>query len=222
MFSSTRSSMSSGDIMYWPCRIGTSRISMSQYLANLCHTTWTAPHTMFGLSAGLPSAARFARQRHLAAIPPSMHASEEPIAEAPTVLAASGAFQRSASMWTQRRSTSAVCGYSSLSIMFLSMASSINAWTCGSSQVWQNVARFWRALPSIRSSSDTTWKTAFGSVSSGGNRYFGSALAMSLRGEQRLVAPLPHLVVLMQRHGNHLSVIRSVVREGRRSIIRNG
>src|SRR5665811_2156582 len=40
---------------------------MSQYRANLCHTTCTGPHTMFGLSAGLPSAFRLARQRHLAA-----------------------------------------------------------------------------------------------------------------------------------------------------------
>ena len=60
---------------------------MSQYLANLCHTTCTGPHTMFGRSAGFPSAARFARHRHLAASPPSMHASDDPIAEAPTVLA---------------------------------------------------------------------------------------------------------------------------------------
>ena len=129
---------------------------MSQYLANLCHTTWTGPHTMFGRSAGSPAAARFARQRHLAAIPPSMHASDDPIADAPTVLADSGAFHRSASMCTQRRSISAVCGYSSLSIMFLSIARSISRCTSGSSQVWQNVARFWRELPSSISSSATT------------------------------------------------------------------
>ena len=61
-----------------------------------------------------------------------------------------------------------------------------------------------------------------GRDSSVGNRYFGRALAMSLRGEQRLVAPLPHLVVFVQRHGNHLSVVRSVVRGERRGIIRNG
>ena len=83
----------------------------------------------------MPAAARFARHRHLAAIPPSMHASDEPIAEAPTVLADSGAFHRSASMCTQRRSISAVWGYSSLSIMFLSIARSISRWTSGSSQV---------------------------------------------------------------------------------------
>ena len=31
--------------------------------------------------------------------------------------------------------------------MFLSRHSFISAWTSGSSQVWQNVARFWRELP---------------------------------------------------------------------------
>ena len=103
---------------------------------------------MFGLSVGLPSARRFARQRHLAAIPASMQASDEPMAEAPTVLAASGAFHRSASMCTQRDSISAVCGYSSLSIMFLLTDSAIRARTSGSTHVWQNVARFCRALPS--------------------------------------------------------------------------
>ena len=40
-----------------------------------------------------------------------------------SVAPASGAFQSSASMWTQRDSISAVCGYSSLSIMFLSNVS---------------------------------------------------------------------------------------------------
>ena len=75
-------------------------------------------------------------------MPASMHASEEPMAEAPMVLAASGAFHRSASMCTQRRSISADCGYSSLSIRFLFMARSIRWWTWGSSQVWQKVARF--------------------------------------------------------------------------------
>src|SRR6478752_1016403 len=99
VFSSTCSFTSSGVIEYLPWAIGISRISMSQYLANLCHTTWTAPHTMFGLSVDFFSASRLARQRHLAAMPPSMHASDEPIADAPTELLESGAFQRSAVMW---------------------------------------------------------------------------------------------------------------------------
>ena len=97
---------------------------------------------MFGLSIGLPAALRFASQLRFIAIPPSMAASLEPVVEQPIVLAAAGEFHRSASMWTQRPSISAVCGYSSLSIMFLSMHSSMSLWTSGSAQVWQNVARF--------------------------------------------------------------------------------
>ena len=112
---------------------------------------------MFGLSVLLPAARRLARHRHLAASPASMHASEEPMAEAPVVLAESGAFHRSAIMCTHRRSISAVCGYSSLSIMFLLTDSAIRARTSGSSQVWQNVARFCRAFPSSISSSATSW-----------------------------------------------------------------
>ena len=121
---------------------------------------------MFGLSVGLPSARRLARHRHLAAIPASMQASEEPMAEVPTVLAASGAFHRSAIMCTHRRSISAVCGYSSLSIMFLLIDSAIRPRTSGSSHVWQNVARFCRALPSSISSSATSWNASRGSVPS--------------------------------------------------------
>ena len=108
-----------------------------------------------------------------------MQASDEPMAEAPTVLAASGAFHRSAIMCTHRRSISAVCGYSSRSIMFLLTASAIRASASGSSHVWQNVARFWRALPSRISSSDTSWNASLASVSSRGNRYFGTGLVRS-------------------------------------------
>ena len=49
-----------------------------------------------------------------------MHASDDPIADVPIVVCGSGAFHRSARMWMQRSSIAAVCGYSSLSIMFLS------------------------------------------------------------------------------------------------------
>ena len=45
-------------------------------------------------------------------------------------------------MCTQRFSISAVCGYSSLSIMFLSIDSAINWRPSGSDQVVQKVARF--------------------------------------------------------------------------------
>src|SRR5262252_1568490 len=152
---------------------------MSQYRANLCQTTCTGPHTMFGASVDLPAARRLARHRHLAAMPASMHASDDPIAEAPTVLADSGAFHRSAIMCTHRRSISAVCGYSSRSIMFLLIDSAISASTSGSSHVWQNVARFCRAFPSSISSSETIWYASLGSVPSGGNVYLGTGLVRS-------------------------------------------
>ena len=57
-------------------------------------------------------------------------------------------------MFTQRRSISAVCGYSSLSIMFLSAVSAIRAAAFAGIHVVTNVARFSRALPSSSSSFD--------------------------------------------------------------------
>ena len=159
---------------------------------------------MFGLSVGLPSARRLARHRHLAAIPASMQASEEPMAEVPTVLAASGAFHRSAIMCTQRRSISAVCGYSSLSIMFLLIDSAIRARTSGSSQVWQNVARFCRALPSSISSSATSWNASRGSVSSLGNRYFGDRPGQVPLGEHAVLYLVADGIAVVQGHDQHL------------------
>ena len=70
----------------------------------------------------------------------------------PVVVA--GAWNRSATMFTQRRSIAAVCGYSSLSIMFLSNVSAISGPASGSIQVVTNVARFSRELPS---SSNSSW-----------------------------------------------------------------
>ena len=58
-------------------------------------------------------------------------------------------------MLTQRRSSSAVIGYSSLSIMFLLKQSAISRPACGSIHVVTKVARFSRALPSSISSSLT-------------------------------------------------------------------
>ena len=134
---------------------------------------------MFGLSTRLALARRLARHRHLAANPASMHASDEPMAEAPTVLAASGAFHRSAIMCTHRRSISAVCGYSSLSIMFLLTDSAISARTSGSSHVWQNVARFWRALPSSDQLVRHHLERLPARDSSRGKVYFGTGLVRS-------------------------------------------
>lgn len=68
-------------------------------------------------------------------------------------------------MATQRRSSSAVCGYSSLSIMFLSTHSSIRARASGSMEVVTKVARFRRALPSSISSSRMICAATAGSSS---------------------------------------------------------
>lgn len=81
-----------------------------------------------------------------------MAASLEPVVEQPVAAPPGGAFHRSARMLTQRASISAVCGYSSLSIMFLSRHSFIRRCTPSSDQVVQKVARFWAALPSRSSS----------------------------------------------------------------------
>ena len=60
------------------------------------------PITMFGVSVGLPSAARRFCQRRLSASPPSIAASLEPVVEQPVASSASGACQRLARMFTQR------------------------------------------------------------------------------------------------------------------------
>jgi hypothetical protein len=89
----------------------------------------------------------------LRASPPSIAASLEPVVEQPVAWSVSGACQSRLRMLTQRISRSAVCGYSSLSIMFLSKHSAMSLSACGSIHVVTKVARFRRALPSsIRSS----------------------------------------------------------------------
>ena len=85
----------------------------------------------------------------------------------------SGAWNRCATMFTHRRSISAVCGYSSLSIMFLSNASAIRRSASGSIHVVTNVARFRRELPSSRSSSWISRYAASAGAPSSGIRYFG-------------------------------------------------
>jgi hypothetical protein len=82
-----------------------------------------------------------------------MQASLEPMVDVPMVVSGEGACHNSASMWTQRISSSAVCGYSSLSIMFLSKVSAMSLWASGSIHVLQKVARLKRELPSRMSSS---------------------------------------------------------------------
>ena len=124
---------------------------------------------MFGRSAGWPAAWRRARQRHFSAMPASIAASLEPVVEVPVAWSSSGEFHSRLSMFTQRCSSSAVRGYSSLSIMFLSNVSVMSRSACGSIHVVTNVARFRRALPSSMSSSFTTWYAVSGSISSGGS-----------------------------------------------------
>ena len=77
-------------------------------------------------------------------------------------------------MWTQRDSISAVCGYSSLSTMFLSNVSAISAAASGSIQVVTNVARFSRALPSSISSSRTMPRRDTGAIEPCGMRNRGT------------------------------------------------
>ena len=62
-------------MQYCPGDMGISRISMSQYLANLCHTTCTGPHTMLGLSVGFPAASAWPAN---ATWPPSRRACRPP------------------------------------------------------------------------------------------------------------------------------------------------
>ena len=181
VFSSTCASICSTSMQYLPGRHRDLAHLDVPVLGELVpdHLHGTAHHV--GLVGRLArSAWRLARQRHLAAMPPSMQASDEPMAEQPTASASRGAFHRSASICTQRRSISAVWGYSSLSIMFLSMARSISLWTSGSSQVWQKVARFWRALPSSSSSSAMAWKASAGTTMFSGKSLEGRVFLRSM------------------------------------------
>ena len=59
------------------------------------------------------------------------------------------------------------------------MLRSISLWTSGSSQVWQKVARFWRAFPSRSSSSEMAWKASPGSISTWGQAIDGRLASMS-------------------------------------------
>ena len=111
----------------------------------------------FFQSCPFPEPAR-SRHRHFIASPASITASLEPTVDTPVALAGSSsrrssAWNRSATMHTQRCSIAAVTGYSSLSIMFLSNVSDISCPASGSIHVVTNVARFNRELPSSINSS---------------------------------------------------------------------
>ncbi len=106
----------------------------------------------FGLLESFPAASRCCRQRHLSASPANITASDDPTVETPVAEAGSvggdrsSAWKSAATMLTQRVSISAVAGYSSLSIMFLSNVSAMSRSACGSIQVVTKVARFRREL----------------------------------------------------------------------------
>ena len=64
-------------------------------------------------------------------MPPSIAASLEPVVDVPVASSWSGEFHSRLSMFTQRISSSAVRGYSSLSIMFLSNVSAMSCLRLG-------------------------------------------------------------------------------------------
>ena len=109
-----------------------------------------------GRPADLPAASMRSRHRHFSAIPDSIAASLEPVVEQPVASSWSGEFHRSDRMRTHRASISAVCGYSSLSIMFLSAVSAISRPAVVGIHVVTNVARFSRDWPSRSSSPEIT------------------------------------------------------------------
>jgi hypothetical protein len=149
VFSSQSLTASSAVKCSRPAASGAYRGSTSQYRANFSQTTWTfAPITRFGRSVGLPAARIRSRQRHFSASPPSITASLEPVVDVPVGGLPTGACHRSEMIATQRDSISAVIGYSSLSIMFLSNVSANSLSAVGSIHVVTNVARFCRAFPS--------------------------------------------------------------------------
>src|SRR5215217_2129052 len=144
-------------------------------LQNFSQQIWTfMPMIMFGRSVLFPAARLLCCQRRLRASPPSMAASLEPVVEHPVAESVSGEFHRRLSMLTQRISSSAVCGYSSLSIMFLSKHSAISFSACGSIHVVTIVARFRRAFPSSMSSSWMISYAISGAIGLSGRRCFGT------------------------------------------------
>jgi hypothetical protein len=82
-------------------------------------------------------------------------------------------------MLTHRRSISAVCGYSSLSIMFFGEHSDMSRSASGSIQVVTKVARLSRALPSSMSSSWMIWYAVAGAMPTSGKRSIGTSSSSS-------------------------------------------
>ena len=115
-------------------------------------------------------------------------------------------------MLTQRRSSSAVCGYSSLSIMFLSADSAIRMSASGSIHVVTKVARLSRALPSSISSSWMIWNAVRGCISL--DRQLVARDPVHLARRRELRAELDVVVVVvgaLQRHGASSGAERHLV-----------
>ena len=93
-------------------------------------------------------------------------------------------------MFTQRISISAVSGYSSLSIMFLSKHSAISFSACGSIQVVTKVATLSRALPSSISSSWIIWYATSGGSSPGGSSWRGIVAASRVKSGGTEMSPV--------------------------------
>ena len=134
------------------------------------------PITRFGRP--VDSVALRSRHRIFNARPPSIAASLEPTVDVPTAgsaVPAVGPFQRADTISRQRRSISAVCGYSSRSTMFLSNVSAISRAACGSIHVVTKVARFIRELPSSISSSWISSYAVSALISPAGIRSLGTS-----------------------------------------------
>ena len=170
VFSSQRAAASAPVRCSRPGSIGTSRGSTCQYRQNFSQQTCTlAPMTRFGRRAGAPSAwlAWRARQRHSSAIPPSMHASLDPVVEQPVGPASVGprrvpevgpGCSRSAAPARRSAGTRPCRSCSCRGTRPSARAA------CGSIQVVTKVARLSRALPSRISSSRTTCSAVSGSM----------------------------------------------------------
>jgi hypothetical protein len=114
------------------------------------------------------------RQFHLSASPASITASDEPTVEVPTAVSpVASALKRSAMIETQRRSSSAVWGYSGASTKLTGIASIIRSRACGSIHVVTKEARLSSGLPFSVRSSWMIWYAASGAISVSASVHFG-------------------------------------------------
>jgi hypothetical protein len=106
-----------------------------------------------------------------------MMASEEPIVATPTTSSTSGAFQRSASIFTQNSSTCCAAGYSSWSMWLVLIISSMSIRASGSIHVVTKVARLRLGCPSSFSPSRISSYASRAGIPRSGKRSIGSGSA---------------------------------------------